>query len=226
MENVMSDMNVKRPLPLSLPIVSIAYPDGLLKSADLSSPIPVLVEMWEAAEPGYYFQLTLNGELVGDIRAFTETDKNGELFTVFLSEDLLAEHGNYRLGYMASSPYSDSHTPSPEVTLKVDRSAPGAALLAPMIVTDHAVGERFTGLVPGYAGMESGDIIQTTCNGTAGPIHTVQPDELTIRPIEIVFEREALQSFAAQNVVIDYSVTDRAGNQSIKSLPVTLSLTL
>ncbi|MGH8418662.1 MAG: hypothetical protein ACRER8_15475 [Pseudomonas sp.] len=130
----MSDINVKRPLPLSLPIVSIAYPDGLLKSADLSSPIPVLVEMWEAAEPGYYFQLTLNGELVGDIRAFTETDKNGELFTVFLSEDLLAEHGNYRLGYMASSPYSDSHTPSPEVTLKVDRSAPGAALLAPMML--------------------------------------------------------------------------------------------
>jgi hypothetical protein len=74
--------------------------------------------------------------------------------------------------------------------------------------------------------MAAGDSVRTLCNGIAGPTHTVQPDELTVRPIEIVFDEDLLLSLAAQQVVIDYTVTDRAGNESFRSVPVTIALTL
>jgi hypothetical protein len=226
-ENFMSRIDFKAPVPLAPPIVSIADPtDGLLKTTDLSTPIPVDVMVWLAAEPGYYFQLMLNGELIGDKRVITEEDNPYEMITVYLDEKTLTENGSYRLGYMASSPEADSHVPSPEMTVRVDRSRPGAALLAPMIFPNASFSDRLTGLIPGYAGMEHGDVIQTLCNGTPGPAHTVQADELTLRPIEIDFERKVMQSLAAENVSFEYLVTDRAGNPSIMSLPVLLSIKL
>ena len=95
-----------------------------------------------------------------------------------------------------------------------------------MVFPSEPFGDEVTGLVPGYAGMEQGDIIQTLCNKIRGPIHVVQADELTLRPIEITFERDFLQSVGTENVTIEYFVTDRAGNESIISLPVELFLQL
>lgn len=219
----MSDVNLRELIPLTPPIVAIAdVEDGLVNTIDLNAPIPVQVRVWEAAEPTYYFQLMFNGELVGNEREIIATDKPGDYITVYLSEKLLDKDGNYQLGYMASSRNADSHVPSPEITLRVDRTPPGAALLAPIIFPSASSDDSPTGLVPGYAGMEPGDTIQTLCNGTHGPTHVVQPDELTIRPIAIVFERKLLQSLAAENVSIEYMVTDRAGNPSIMSQPVAL----
>lgn len=219
----MSDVNLREPIPFVPPVVKLAnLEDGLLKTADLNSPIPVEVMVWEAAEPGYYFQLVLNGEILGDIRTITAADKAGDVMTVYLSEILLEREGIYSLGYMTTSPNTEVSDLSPTIPLKVDRTPPGAALLAPIIFPSASSDDSPTGLVPGYAGMEPGDTIQTLCNGTHGPTHVVQPDELTIRPIAIVFERKLLQSLAAENVSIEYMVTDRAGNPSIMSQPVAL----
>lgn len=223
----MTHTNMKTPIPLDPPIVALADPeDGLLKTVDLNSPIPVQVMVWPAAEPGYYFQLMLNGEPVGERRVIGESDNAYDVVTIDLNEKLLLGDGNYYLGYVASSPNADSHVPSPEITLRVDRSRPGAALLAPMIFPEASFGDVLTGLVPGYAGMEQGDVIQTLCNGAPGPTHTVQLDELTLRPIEIDFKREIIRGLAMENLSIEYQVTDRAGNPSIMSLPVLLSIKL
>jgi hypothetical protein len=225
MEKFMSEVIFKRPLPLVPPFVDIADPmDGLLKTQSLDSPIPVGVKVWEAAEPGYYFQLMLDGVLVGDIRTITEADERGEIITVYLNQNLLNNDGSYSLRYMASSPFADSHVPSSETTLKVDRSPPGAALLAPLIFPTASFGDRLIGLLPGYAGMAQGDVIQTLCNDIPGPAHTVAADELTLRPIEIGFDRELLHSLATDTVLIEYIVTDRAGNGSTTSLPTLVSL--
>lgn len=217
----------RAPIPLTPPMVSIACAsDGLLKTAALENPIPVGVRVWEAAEPQYYFQLILDGQLVGDIRTITEADKAGDVIEVFLDEKLLGADGIYLLSYMASSPFSESHVPSPELTLKVDRTKPGATLLAPLIFPTATFGDQLIGLLPGYAGMEPGDVIQTLLNGVEGPAHQVQADELTLRPVEIPFSREHLQAHAAETVSIEYVVTDRAGNVSITSLPAMVSLKL
>lgn len=201
----MTHTDMKALIPLDPPIVALADPeDGLVKTVDLYSPIPVQVMVWPAAEPGYYFQLMLNGDPVGERKIIGESDNAYDLLTIDLNEKLLLDDGDYYLGYIASSPNADSHVPSPEITLRVDRSRPGAALLAPMIFPEASFGDVLTGLVPGYAGMEQGDVIQTLCNGAAGPTHTVQPEELTLRPIEIDFKREVIRGLAMENLSIEY----------------------
>lgn len=221
----MNDADLKYPIPLTPPLVAVADPeDGLLKTVTLNSPVPVQVMVWPAAEPGYYFQLMLNGVTVGDKRIITKEDVAYEMITVHLDEQLLSEEGEYQLGYMTVSPNTESQSPSPELTLRVDRSKPGAALLGPMIFSNEEIGEQLTGLLPGYAGMAKGDVIQTLCNQANGPSHVVQADELTIRPIEITFKRELLESAGIETATIEYFVTDRAGNQSIISTPAMLQL--
>lgn len=223
----MNEAILKYPIPLPPPVVPNAYPeDGLLNITALENPIPVEVQVWEAAEPGYYFQLVLDGVTLGNIRAITEDDRAGDMITVYLSETLLNDEGFYTLGYMTTSPNTQVSDYSASVTLRVDRTKPGATLLAPIIFPTATFGDQLIGLLPGYAGMEPGDVIQTLLNGVEGPAYQVQAEELTLRPVEIAFSREHLQTHAAETVSIEYFVIDRAGNVSITSLPTLVSIKL
>ncbi|WP_296182872.1 hypothetical protein [Pseudomonas sp. UBA1879] len=220
----MNDMNVKAPIPLPPAVVPVAFEDGLLKVADLDAPIAVEVEVWPAAETGYTVRLHLDNEPVTNERVITDDDKPGNMLTLHLAESLLLHDGTYNLQYRIYSPFADLEDFSPEVALKVDRTPPGGALLGPVLFAERELNSNTLAFIPGYAGIETGDLIRTLCNGVAGPTHTVQADELTLRPIEIVFEKAFLQSLGADYVNIDYTVTDRAGNESIRSLPKTLAL--
>ncbi len=222
----MTEAILKYPIPLAPPIVPMAHADGLLNISALENPIPVEVQVWEAAEPGYYFQLVLDEVPLGNIRVITADDRAGDMMTVFLDEALLDHEGIYALGYKATSPRTEYSNFSPTIQLRVDRTKPGATLLAPLIFPTATLGDQLVGLLPGYAGMEPGDIIQTLLNGIAGPAHQVQADELSLRPIEIPFSREHLQAHAPETVSIEYVVTDRAGNVSITSLPTLVSVKL
>jgi hypothetical protein len=227
MENVMNDINVREPIPLAPAVVAVADPvDGLIKTIDLNTSILVAIRVWEAAEPGYYFQLMLDGGITGEVRVVTAEDHIGDMASLYLDKDLLRQNGTYTLGYRITSPNTEVSVDSPTIPLKVDRTPPGATLLAPMIFPTASFGDQLIGLVPGYAGMEPGDLIQTLCNGTEGPAHTVQADELTLRPIEVAFEREFLQGLNTDSVLIEYQVTDRAGNPSVTSLPVLMTVNL
>lgn len=221
----MSEVIVRSPIPLEPPIVEIADPvDGLLQISDLNKPIAVGVKVWDAAQPGFYFQLILDGTPIGDARIITPADKIGDTITVYLDEYLLNAEKTYSLSFNTTNPNTEFSNSSPAVQLKVDRSPPGAALLAPLIFPTASFGDRLIGLLPGYAGMARGDVIQTLCNDVPGPAHTVTADELTLRPIEIGFDRELLHSLATDTVLIEYIVTDRAGNGSTTSLPTLVSL--
>ena len=143
-----------------------------------------------------------------------------------LPKEELIKDGVYQVAYQVTSFPGDVSVSSSATSIRIDRTAPGAALLAAMVFPAEPFGDQVTGLVPGYGGMEQGDIIQTLCNKTHGPLHVVQADELTLRPIEITFERDFLESLGAETVMIEYFVTDRAGNESIISLPVELFLQL
>lgn len=223
----MTEAILKYPIPLPPPIVPMAHPeDGLLYISALENPLPVEVQVWEAAEPGYYFQLVLDDVPLGDIRVITTDDRAGDMITVFLDEALLDHEGTYALGYKTTSPNTQVSDYSPTIRLIVDRTKPGATLLAPLIFPTATFGDQLIGLLPGYAGMEPGDVIQTLLNGVEGPSHLVETDELTLRPVEIAFSREDLLTHAAETVSIEYVVTDRAGNASITSLPTLVSLKL
>jgi hypothetical protein len=213
------------PYPFSAPVVPIADPvDGLLQTVDLGQPIPVEIVVWDAVRPGYFVQLKLDGELVGDIRTFTDTDKPGDVAVLKLNEKLLKANGRHEVLYQATNNGNNVTKDSPSISLITDSVAPGAALIAPIVIPQVTLGETFTVAIASYAGMETGDFIQTVCNGMKGPAHTVVDGELIDTPIRIIFEREFLQTLKSSSVLIEYFITDRAGNVSIMSLPVTLTI--
>jgi hypothetical protein len=220
----MNDMNVREPVPLQPAVVPAAYEDGLLKTADLNAPIAVQMKVWVGAQTGYTVRLDLDGVPATDERVLTDGDKLGDILTLDLPESFLVNEGLHTLEYRICNPITGDEVFSPSIPLIVDRTPPGAALLAPMMFPSASFGTRATAMVPAYFGMAVGDMIQTRCNGVPGPVHTVVAEELSVTPIQIAFEEDFLQSLAAPEVVIDYSVTDRAGNESIRAVPVTLSL--
>jgi hypothetical protein len=212
---------------LAIPFVPVAAPDGLISLADSQDDITVLLETWTSSDARDTYQLILDGNPVGPIEELPDpVPEEGSELMLTLPREYLEQDGVYRVAYKATNVLGQASATSDSVPIRIDRTAPGAAVLAAMVFPSEPFGDRVTGMVPGYAGMEQGDVIQTLCNKTHGPLHVVQADELTIRPIEITFERDFLQSVGTENVTIEYFVTDRAGNQSIISLPVKLFLQL
>lgn len=221
MEKLMNEQ-----FPFSAPLVTKASPiDGLLQTGDLTQPIPVEIIIWNGARPGYIVQLRLDGDPIG-VPMVVGEQQPGEMVQLELSHNKLCESRSYSLSFQATNNINGVTRESPSITLKVHRTKPGATLLAPLIFPTATFGDQLIGLLPGYAGMEPGDVIQTLLNGVEGPSHLVEADELTLRPVEIAFSREDLLTHAAETVSIEYVVTDRAGNASITSLPTLVSLKL
>lgn len=221
MEKLMNEQ-----FPFSAPLVTKASPiDGLLQTGDLTQPIPVEIIIWNGARPGYIVQLRLDGDPIG-VPMVVGEQQPGEMVQLELSHNKLCESRSYSLSFQATNNINGVTRESPSITLKVHRTKPGATLLAPLIFPTATFGDQLIGLLPGYAGMEPGDVIQTLLNGVEGPSHLVEADELTLRPVEIAFSREDLLTHAAETVSIEYVVTDRAGNVSITSLPTLVSLKL
>ena len=212
--------------PLDPPKVPKANSDdGLLQTVDLNQPVPVDVLVWDGARPGYLVQLRLDADLVDAPIALSE-QRPGDVIQLQLSHHLLSDNRSYTLRFQATNNVNGVTRESPSTILRVDRTQPGATLLAPMILPTATFGDHLTGLIPGYAGMEKGDVIQILLNGIEGPTHLVPAEELTLRPVEITFIREDLHAHAGENVSIEYFVTDRAGNASITSLPTLVSVKL
>jgi hypothetical protein len=212
---------------LVAPSVPVADSDGLIKLADISQNLSVVVEAWAYSDEGDVFQLMVNGITVGQAQPIPlPLPLPGTLLSLTLPIEELEKGGHYRIAYRVTNIPGGITVESPSTTIRIDRTKPGATLLAPLIFPTATLGDQLVGLLPGYAGMEPGDIIQTLLNGIAGPAHQVQADELSLRPIEIPFSREHLQAHAAETVSIEYVVTDRAGNVSITSLPTLVSLKL
>lgn len=210
---------------LAAPSIPVAAVDGLISLIDSQSDITILIKSWSYSHPNDKLQLVLNDKLTGDALLLPDpVPEEGSTLMLTLPKEDVVKDGVYDVAYQITTFPGGVSVRSPATSIRIDRTAPGAALLAAMVLPTEPFGDEVTGLVPGYAGMEQGDVIQTLCNKTPGPLHVVQADELTLRPIEITFERDFLQSVGTENVTIEYFVTDRAGNQSIISLPVQLFL--
>ncbi|QOI07762.1 hypothetical protein D5S10_19065 [Pseudomonas savastanoi] len=143
-----------------------------------------------------------------------------------LDEKFLAEDRSYTLCFTTTNNINQTQEDSPFTSLIIDRTAPGAALLAPIIFHQINFGEALKGMLPGYADMQAGDCIQTFCNNREGPVHVVEPENLATVPMQIVFSKAFLLGLDSQYVTINYQVIDRAGNLSLLSHSVKLSMQL
>lgn len=219
-------MNNECKYVLSAPVVPVAGIDGLIKTVDLESDVVVRFHVWQGAEQRDSYQLLLNGELVGSMESFPSPppEVGTELNLLIPVDKHLKEDGIYTVGYRTIGFPGGTAGDSALSYIQVHRTPPGATLLAPMIFPDVTLGETLTGMVPGYAGMQAGDIIQTVCNGTEGPSHAVQVENLTITPVKMQLDRPFLQGLNSNQITIGYFVTDRAGNTSITSQTATLTL--
>ncbi len=198
--------------------------DGLLPTESLSQSVAVEITLWDGVYPGYYIQLMINGLLVGETRTMTDNDKPGDVLNMHLDAHHLSNAGRYTLGFQVTNPINQVSANSPTIPLLVDRTAPGATLLAPIIFPQINFGDVLKGAIPGYADMQPGDRIQTLCNGLEGPAHVVTPEDLSDRPVQIAFHRDFLTGLDSEHITFSYQVTDRAGNVSIMAQLVELSM--
>jgi len=218
-------MNTSQDFAFAAPFVPSADPhDGLLQANDLSSPVKVLVGTWSNMLPGHYVQLMMDDILFGPIRILTAEDAAEDVIPMQIDPEFLLEEGPHVLGFRATNNVNGVHADSETVPLIIDRTAPGAPFLAPILLPDNTSVDPVIGKVPGYAGMQPGDMIQTLCNGSLGPVYRVLADNLTTTPIEIPFTRAFLESLLSDKVSMTYHVTDRAGNRSLLAHPVELTV--
>jgi hypothetical protein len=223
---------------LPQPSVPVADPvDGLLTREDLQQPITMDLVAWGESLPGHSYQLVWNGKEAGE-KKYIADEIPGDALTLDIPANLLENEGVHAVGYIAKNELGGQTAYSPTIPLIVDLTAPGGGLLAPMVFPPEAqdgtltsdeltaMGDVLTAEVPGYAGMDWGDTIETFWGGVPGPQHTVTPSEVTQDRVMIDFTRAFLENLGDVREPVSYTVTDRAGNTSIPSLPETFQLFL
>lgn len=201
--------------PYEAPVILVAEEDGLIKLSDLTDDIMVELPRWEDVQHHDKCQLNLNGIPIGEAILITDPESNEKIRLAIPLHELQKE-GDYAVTYTIIGFPGGVPTHSRVKNIRIDRTAPGAALLAPMIFPlldfDHLVAH-----IPGYTGMAAGDTLQTLCNKVQGPVHKVGSG-----PMQIGFSPEFLQGLGNPQIEFTYQVTDRAGNQSNLAWPVTL----
>lgn len=216
-------MNTLNNSELAPPYIPVADHDGLIKLADLNEDPIIHFPVWDGARPGDFYQIVVNGNPISERHSLPNPISSRDL-SLPIPLYTLEEEGVHAISYLTIGMPAEMRWESQKTFVRIDRTAPGATLLAPFIFPHINFGETLHGLVPGYARMEPGDVIQTLCNDVAGPAHVVIAEDLTERPVRIVFEREFLQGLNSKLIRISYQVTDRAGNRSIFAQPVELTL--
>jgi hypothetical protein len=220
------DFSTLQKIGLLPPTIPVADTDGLIATSELDKEIIITLATWDYADPNESYQLILNGAPIGPVKQLPSPAPvvGTELFLALDPVKEFGVDGQYYVSYRVRNVIGGQFADSESTVVLVDRTPPGATLLAPMILPGATLGDRLSALLPGYAGMAVGDVIQTRCNGVPGPVYTVEPEDLSIRPIEIHFEREHLHDLGDEHLTLDYTVTDRAGNVSPRSVPKLLTL--
>lgn len=234
--NVQNTLTTRAPIPLQLPNVPVALEGGLLPIEQLTAPVKVNFPVWEAAETGYTYQLAFDGAKVPPEKIILSTDRPGDLLEVEIPVDLLAE-GPHRVGYRIFSPNTQYEVYSETIPLMVDRTAPGAPQLAPIIFPDviqngltsselEGLNNILPGKIAGYSGMAAGDEIRTYWGPLEGPMTVVDANDMGLNRVMVDFTRPFMEQADCQTSAVTYTVTDRAGNVSMVSDPVMIQLDL
>lgn len=229
----------KKQSNLTPPTVSVADEiDGLIRTEDLKNDVVVEFVLWEGAEPKDSYQLRLNGEPVGERESFETVPPAGTLLALSIPvDDELEEDGTYILDYIVTGYPGGVPTPSPSMTLLIDRTPPGTHQLGYMDFPEQAkdgltaeelrnMGDVLTGRIFGYSGLRKGDKIQTYWGLVPGPDTTLSGEEDEAQSIDIAFTKAFLTGLPSPAGATYYTVTDRAGNTSADSGKVTIPLFL
>jgi len=234
--NIKSSNQVNQSIPLPAPSVPVALEGGLIPLVHSTKPITVNFPVWDAARPKYTYQLVLDGNRVPPEHEILTTHKPGDILTVEIPVPLLSE-GFHNVTYRIFSPTGNSEAFSPATTIQIDRTAPGAPELGPILfppaVQEGLTSDELTAMhnvlaarIAGYSGMTAGDVIRTYWGKVEGPRVTVDSNDMGLKRVMVDYSRAFLERIGDGREEVYYTVTDLAGNVSMKSEAVSVDLKL
>jgi hypothetical protein len=221
---------------LAQPLIPSSDPiDGLLTLEKLAQPVVMTFPVWNEAYPGHTYQLTWNEILTSEKKSIT-TEKPGDPLSLTIPSGLLVNDGTYQVGFGAINELGGQIAYSREIPLIVDRTPPGGNLLAPLLLDPNQLpltaesltiaNNVLTARLPSYFDAKWGDVVRTYWGDQPGPERTLTAEELGGSNIVFTFERSFLEQLVDGDILVTYTVTDRAGNLSIVSEPALLRLQL
>lgn len=222
---------------LALLNISIALnQDGLLPVSALNTPIAVTFPAWEYVRVGITYQLLWNGQPTGPIKLVQPTDRPGDILTLEIPVDVLRE-GKHQIAYLLTNTANNTTSQSLPTPIEVDLSAPGTPLLGPILfppialdgltgIELESMGNVLPGTIASYSGMAPFDRIRTYWNGRPGPEALVDMDAMGLRQVSVGFTRSFLESIGDIEAPVYYTVTDLAGNLSMRSAEINIKLQL
>jgi len=225
---------------LEEPFVPAAFHDedneGLLPLSALTQPVRVELKVWEVAEPSDTYQVYWNNEEVGAKKTIIQGQNPGDPLFLEIPVENLVE-GVHTLAYKTITFENNTVVLSASVPVEVDLTPPGRPQLGPIKLPPEVEGglssEELTELgnqldveIGSYTGMARHDVIRTYWGNVEGPGAVVDADDMGLQRVIISYSREFLESLGDFNGTVGYSVTDRAGNTSIRSLGVLVRLLL
>ncbi|SQF99557.1 Uncharacterised protein [Paucimonas lemoignei] len=219
------------------PTVAIRLNDeGLLPVDALTSPVTVTFPAWDAVRLNTSYQLLWDENPIGAVKLVEEGDMPGDILTLDIPVDALTS-GDHRLAYRLVNLENGISTDSQPTPIQIDRTAPGDPLIAPIIFPTaiqngltsaelDAMGNVLKGLIASYNDMKEGDVIRSYWGTVEGPVAIVDKDDMGLRRVELEFSRDFLEHIGDIEASVYYTVTDLAGNLSMDSQAIQVTLLL
>ncbi|CAM3106552.1 hypothetical protein BZK31_05870 [Pseudomonas floridensis] len=230
----------REPLELLAPDIEVAFHDadtpGLIPISALNAPLTMTFKVWPGAIKGYGYQLCFNGKNSGPIGIILDSHTPGDILTLDIPTELLTE-GFHNVQYMVVNPTNQVEEYSTVFRIQIDKTPPGAPELAaiqfPAEVQNGLTAAELENLggkldvqIAGYTIMRKHDLIQTWWGGVKGPTAIVNEDDMGLNKVVVTFTRDFLASVGEGEHLVCYQVFDRAGNPSMFSNAVPLTLRL
>lgn len=227
------------PRDLEAPFVPAAFHDaddeGLLPISAFLQPIKIELKVWDVAKPNDEYQLMWNGELTDELKVIGNEQPGDELF-LEVPAALLVE-GVHAVSYQTLNRENNVVDFSPSARVVVDLTPPGRPQLGPVKLPPEVedgltsaeltqLGDQLEVEIGSYTGMAKHDVVRTFWGDVEGPGATVTADDMGLKRVLITYSRAFLESLGDFNGIVSYLVTDRAGNESARSLGVIVHLLL
>jgi hypothetical protein len=222
---------------LPMPTVAVVLDEhGLLPVNVLNEPLIVTFSAWPDVTAGEIYQLLWDDTPAGPRESIIEECKPGDILTLGLPANELTE-GQHKLAYRVTNPENGLESDSLHIQIRIDKTAPGSPQLAPIIFPNlihdgltsselESLGNVLTGEIAGYNGIARDDVIRTYWGNFEGPITFVNADDMGLNRVMVQFPRALLEQVGDGEASVHYTVTDLAGNLSMASESVSVTLQL
>lgn len=237
---IINTRQARAPIPLEAPDIAVAFHDqddfGLIPVSALGSSLIMDLKVWDAARPGFTYQLVWDGVLAGTEKIIQPTEEPGDPLTLEIPVTLLIE-GEHTAAYRVFNPATEYENLSDPFPVVIDKTEPGSPELSaihfPVEVQSGLtaaelaqLGDQVDAHVAGYTGMAKHDLIRSMWGDVEGPVAIVSEDDMGLNKVVLRFSGDFLRSIPPGVHSVTYEVIDRAGNISKSSIPIDILLLL